>query len=239
MQKNLLEAVKKDLEHNGIFPKKCSCCDRVYRTTTDFLSRTTEPHQATDFHIDDSKRTPQIGVYRNCRCRSTQIVLVKDRAIREMVARTFTTEETQEALKTCLYKHLAKTETKFPPFRVLTYDEHRSGRFDALEIKDAEVFHAHNFAQAKARFKEYPEGTSMILFNMTENHDREKEFIHYVRRRREHGINTTMWALVPHVTTEVHGVDYTLLNSLPIEYLGQEIGNYLHIERKNSQKHQK
>jgi hypothetical protein len=63
------------------FPKTCGTCGAVYRNFDEFIRNTESPGTASGLgEFPGAKKAPaQVGVFRNCRCRSTLMVLCRDR----------------------------------------------------------------------------------------------------------------------------------------------------------------
>jgi len=55
------------------FPKKCSCCGRIYETFSEFLENTSLPNHSKDHSLQliNFKEYKDVIALRNCRCGST------------------------------------------------------------------------------------------------------------------------------------------------------------------------
>ena len=66
---------------DGLFPKKCSNCGRVYKTAEDYIKETEPVHRGSGLQSFDYSKAgkPVVHLYRNCVCGSTLLTLFNDR----------------------------------------------------------------------------------------------------------------------------------------------------------------
>ncbi len=75
------ESISKKLSsmYQSVFPKKCTCCGKVFETRDDYLKETKELEDVSTVFNPDSEKSVQ--EYRNCTCGSTILVMTNDRRL--------------------------------------------------------------------------------------------------------------------------------------------------------------
>jgi len=66
---------------DGIFPKKCSNCGRIYKTAEDYIRETEPVHRGSGLQSFEYSKDghPIVHLYRNCVCGSTLLTFFNDR----------------------------------------------------------------------------------------------------------------------------------------------------------------
>jgi hypothetical protein len=66
---------------DGMFPKKCSNCGRIYKTADDYIKETDPVHRGSGLQCSDNSNDGHavVHLYRNCVCGSTMLTFFGDR----------------------------------------------------------------------------------------------------------------------------------------------------------------